>query len=163
MLQDTNGSEPPPQAEFDDTYDDIMHLLDDESFSPSSFAAAGNDQRVKCSKSPISQSDESQLDLNEDIHFVPTQSYTSQNSQDESSDIDIFDSPSPLEDMNRKTLPRSFSSDSDEKLTGTPKRAAASPVGEARTPAKQQKLPASVENNVKVTPVRNWFQNLSTE
>ena len=136
-----------PHNILHETFDDIRHLLDDDSFSPPRNAVESVESGECKFMTPRNVSDPN--------------GRASQHWADDSDDSTWTTPPQePVHPsdtrQSRETPPRSD-------ITGTPKRGATSPARGQNTPIKQQKLPSQVEKNVQITPVRDFFENLSTK
>ena len=149
-----------PHNVLHETFDDIRHLLDDDdSFSPPSTYAEPNESGESKFITPHNVSSLSDLTGRRGKDVRSTER-VSQLWADDSCDSTWTTPPQepdhqPDTRQIRETSPRSD-------ITRTPKRGATSPSPGLKTPVKQQKLPPQVERNVQITPVRDFFQNLST-
>ena len=148
-----------PHNVLHETFDDIRHLDVDDSFSPPSTYAEPNDSGESKFMTPNNVSSLSHLTGRRSKDVRSTER-VSQHWEDDSCDSTWTTPPQepdhqPDARQIRETSPRSD-------ITGTPKRGATSPAPGLKTPVKQQKLPPQVEKNVQITPVRDFFQNLST-
>ena len=140
-----------PHNVLHETFDDIRHLLDDDdSFGPPYTYSEPDESGEGKFMTPHNVSSLSDLTGRRDKDVRSTET-VSQHWADDSDDSTWI------------TPPQEPYHQSDTRLiTGTPKRGATSPEPGLKTPVKQQKLPPEVEKNVQITPVRDFFQNLST-
>ena len=136
-----------PHNILHETFDDIRHLLDDDSFSPPRNDVESVESGESKFMTPRNVSDLS--------------GRVSQHWADDSDDS-TWTTP-PQEPVHQSDTRQSRETPPRSDITGTPKRGATSPPRGQKTPIKQQKLPSQVEKNVQITPVRNFFENLSTK